>query len=53
MLAQIQDIEANLPFTLQGFDCDNGSEFLNYHLVRYFTDHPGRLLYPLASLQEK
>ena len=25
---------------MQGFDCDNGSEFLNYHLVRYFTDHP-------------
>jgi hypothetical protein len=40
VLAQIQAIEANLPFTLQGFDCDNGSEFLNYHLVRYFTEHP-------------
>jgi len=40
VLAQIQDIEANLPFTLQGFDCDNGSEFLNHHLVRYFTEHP-------------
>ncbi|MGA0290326.1 MAG: ISNCY family transposase [Pseudohongiellaceae bacterium] len=40
VLAQIQDIEERLPFALQGFDCDNGSEFLNYHLVRYFTDHP-------------
>jgi len=40
VLAQIQNIEANLPFTLQGFDCDNGSEFLNHHLVRYFTEHP-------------
>jgi hypothetical protein len=40
VLAQIQDIEAKLPFTLQGFDCDNGSEFLNHHLVRYFTEHP-------------
>jgi hypothetical protein len=40
VLAQIQDIEGQLPFALQGFDCDNGSEFLNYHLVRYFTDHP-------------
>ena len=40
VLAQIRDIEANLPFPLQGFDCDNGSEFLNYHLLRYFTDHP-------------
>ena len=40
VLARIQDIEERLPFALQGFDCDNGSEFLNYHLVRYFTDHP-------------
>ena len=40
VLAQIQDIEDRLPFVLQGFDCDNGSEFLNYHLLRYFTDHP-------------
>lgn len=40
VLNQIKDIEARLPFALQGFDCDNGSEFLNYHLVRYFTDRP-------------
>ena len=32
------DIEANLPFELLGFDCDNGSEFLNHHLWRYFSD---------------
>lgn len=36
----IQDIEAHLPFEIKGFDCDNGSEFLNWHLVRYFTDRP-------------
>jgi hypothetical protein len=40
VLAQIRDIETRLPFSLKGFDCDNGSEFLNYHLLRYFTDHP-------------
>ena len=40
VLAQIQDIESSLAFDLLGFDCDNGSEFLNYHLVRYFSDHP-------------
>lgn len=34
----IRDIETNLPFSLRGFDCDNGSEFLNYHLLRYFAD---------------
>lgn len=37
---QINDIETHLPFTLKGFDCDNGSEFLNYHIVRYFTERP-------------
>lgn len=36
----IQDIEEHLPFIIKGFDCDNGSEFLNWHLVRYFTDRP-------------
>lgn len=35
---QIKDIEASLPFPLLGFDCDKGSEFLNYHLLRYFTE---------------
>ncbi|NOU13165.1 MAG: integrase [Methylococcaceae bacterium] len=40
VLEQIKMIEASLPFPLRGFDCDNGSEFLNHHLVRYFTDHP-------------
>lgn len=36
---QIKDIEANLPFPMLGFDCDNGSEFLNHHLVRYFASN--------------
>lgn len=40
VLKQIKSVEANLPFDLQGFDCDNGSEFLNWHLLRYFTAHP-------------
>jgi hypothetical protein len=33
----IKNIETNLPFELRGFDCDNGSEFLNWHLYRYFV----------------
>ncbi len=40
VLDQIEDVESNLPFDMQGFDCDNGSEFLNWHLLRYFIDHP-------------
>lgn len=34
----IKSIEQSLPFNLLGFDCDNGSEFLNWHLVRYLTN---------------
>jgi len=37
---QVKDVEANLPFKMQGFDCDNDSEFLNWHLLRYFANHP-------------
>ena len=40
IVAQIRDIEARLPFAIQGFDCDNGSEFLNHHLLRYFAKRP-------------
>jgi hypothetical protein len=38
VLEQIKDIETSLPFLLQGFDSDNGSEFLNHHLLRHFTE---------------
>ncbi len=40
ILKAIKDIENRLPFPLLGFDCDNGTEFLNYHLIRYFSDRP-------------
>jgi len=36
VLEQIKDVEAKLPFPLRGFDCDNGGEFINYHLIRHF-----------------
>lgn len=38
ILEQIAAIESSLPFALLGFDCDNGSEFLNYHLMAYFQE---------------
>jgi hypothetical protein len=37
VLQQIKNVEKSLPFPLLGFDCDNGSEFLNHHLLRHFT----------------
>lgn len=33
---QIKNIENSLPFNLLGFDSDNGPEFLNWHLFKYF-----------------
>jgi hypothetical protein len=39
VMAQIKAIQKALPFAIKGFDCDNGSEFLNWHLVRYFQSH--------------
>ena len=40
IVKQIQDIESSLPFPLKGFDSDNGNEFLNQTLVKYFTHRP-------------
>lgn len=36
----IDDVETSLPFEIKGFDCDNGSEFLNYHIIRKFAERP-------------
>ena len=41
VVMQIKDIENGLPFFVLGFDCDNGSEFLNWHLMRYFSNDQG------------
>lgn len=37
VLEATQDVEKGLPFALLGFDCDNGSEFLNHHLWAYMS----------------
>lgn len=36
VLEQIKDVEGSLFFPLLGFDCDNGGEFINHHLIRHF-----------------
>jgi len=38
VVTQTRNIEQCLPFQLLGFDCDNGSEFLNHHLLKYFAE---------------
>lgn len=38
-----REVEAALPFELLGFDTDNGSEFLNWHLLGYFQKRPKQI----------
>jgi hypothetical protein len=42
VIKQIEDIEADLPFDVIGFASDNGSEFINYRLYKFFIkrDNP-------------
>jgi len=35
---KIDEIERALPVKMLGFACDNGSEFLNYDLIRFFNE---------------
>ncbi len=37
VVEQVKDVEESLPFPMRGFDCDNGGEFINYHLIRHFA----------------
>ena len=53
VIKQIKNIENGLPFELRGFDCDNGSEFLNHHLLRYFTDHKPRVKFTRSRPYKK
>ena len=34
----IANVEERLPFRLSGFHSDNGGEFLNHHLIRFFQE---------------
>jgi len=36
---RLEDLRAALPFALRGIDSDNGSEFINAHLVGYCRTH--------------
>jgi hypothetical protein len=38
VMKQIKALQKALPFPLKGFDCDNGSEFLTWHLLRHFQN---------------
>ncbi len=53
VLEQIKDIEVSLPFPLLGFDSDNGGEFLNYHLLRHFTERQQRVQFTRSRAYHK
>jgi len=53
VITQIKDIERGLAFPLMGFDCDNGSEFLNHHLLRYFTNHKPKVKFTRSRPYQK
>jgi hypothetical protein len=40
VLHQVKELETVLPFEVMGFEVDNGSEFLTFHLWRYPLDWP-------------
>ena len=42
VVSAVGEIEGALPFELLGFDSDNGSEFLNWHLVSYLQERGER-----------
>lgn len=39
VVAALDAIRKELPFTLRAIDSDNGSEFINHHLYRYCQEH--------------
>ena len=38
VIRAFETIEHSLPFKIRGFDCDNGTEFLNWTVLKYWTD---------------
>jgi hypothetical protein len=42
VVRSLELILKRFPFPLKGIDTDNGSEFLNAHLQRFWKDHPDR-----------
>jgi len=53
VLEQLRHIEHSLPFPLLGFDSDNGSEFLNHHLLRHFTQRKSPIQFTRSRAYHK
>jgi hypothetical protein len=44
-LTALTSIEAALPFRVRGFDCDNGSEFINWTILNHYTERKRPVAY--------
>ena len=46
-------IENDLPFPILGFDSDNGTELLNWHLYRHFTNRKAPVQFTQSRTYKK
>jgi hypothetical protein len=53
VLEAIRDIESKMPFPILGFDSDNGNEFLNWHLLKYFKQRNNPVQYTRSRAYKK
>lgn len=51
--ARIAEVESKLPFPILGFDCDNGGEFINWHLLAYFQKRPSAVAFTRSRAYRK
>ncbi len=52
-LKAIREIELTLPFKIRGFDSDNGKEFMNYRLLKYFKHRKEPVSYTRSRAYNK
>jgi hypothetical protein len=50
---RIAEVESDLPFAILGFDCDNGGEFINWHLLAYFQKRPSAVAFTRSRAYRK
>jgi len=53
VLDALKSIEATLSFPLKGFDCDNGSEFMNWTILKHFQDRKRPVHYTRSREYQK
>lgn len=53
VLEALKSIEGTLPFQIKGFDSDNGSEFLNWRLLKYFKQRKFPVTYTRSRAYHK